>query len=171
MARVTNPERPRAPTLLRTVFARSPGTLTESLATGFNMQISYHGRNSRQDRLELMTEGGQEPDTQRFQNSSASRTLRSTSPIDCVVPSPDWTARCALRFRRATRLSPLARPPPLSLPLGCRDPVPSRGTRRNRMGRDGNSSPSNSRDFSAKIACALGFLESLLPYSTPAGDT
>jgi hypothetical protein len=32
MARVTNPENPRAPTLFRTVLARSPGTLTESLA-------------------------------------------------------------------------------------------------------------------------------------------
>jgi hypothetical protein len=39
------------------------------------------------------------------------------------------------------------------------------------MGRDGNSFPNNSRDFSAKIACVLGFLGSLLPYSTPAGDT
>jgi hypothetical protein len=60
---------------------------------------------------------------------------------------------------------------PPRLPSGCRDPVLNRGTRRNRMGRDGNSFPSNYRDFSAKIACVLSFLGSLLPYSTPAGDT
>jgi hypothetical protein len=40
----------------------------------------------------------------------------------------------------------------LTLPSGCRNSAPKGGTRRNRTERDSNSFPSNSRDFSAKIA-------------------
>src|SRR5207248_2317385 len=47
IARATNPERPLSPTRLRTVSARSPGTLTDSFATPLAMPFSYHGRKAR----------------------------------------------------------------------------------------------------------------------------